>query len=187
MTWSVANYNVNPNLNTSINAVDISENCAAAGYNDALRQIMADIATWTTTYAVTYPISIANGGTGQTNAAAALVALGGLAASYRNLAPVTETAAFTFADSQCSVGVNYTGAAAAATIDPHATTAVSVGGVIPLRNNGTGALTVTPGPGVSLKKNGATVSATAALAIGGVASLIQWAADDWTISGSGIS
>lgn len=187
MTWSVASYNANPNLNTSINGVDISENCAAAGYNDALRQIMADIATWTTTYAVTYPITIANGGTGQTTAAAALTALGALASTYRDLAPVTETAAFTFADSMCSKGVNYTGTTAAATVDPHGTTAVAVGGVIPLRNNGTGVLTVTPGPGVSLKKNGATTSATAALAVGGVATLVQWVADDWSISGSGIS
>jgi hypothetical protein len=64
MPWGVANYNTNPALNTSINTIDIAENCSAAGYNNALRQIMADIATWTAAYAVTYPISRAQGGTG---------------------------------------------------------------------------------------------------------------------------
>lgn len=75
MTWSVANYSTTPALNVTINGVDISEGCDAAGYNNALRQVMADIAAWTNAYAVTYPISIANGGTGQTTAGAAFNAL----------------------------------------------------------------------------------------------------------------
>jgi hypothetical protein len=74
MPWSVANYDINPSLNVTINGIDIAELSAAAGYNDALRQIMADIKAWTNSYAVTYPISIANGGSGQANAAAALAA-----------------------------------------------------------------------------------------------------------------
>lgn len=76
MPWSVADYSTTPSANTSINGIDIDELCAAAGYNNALRQIMADIAAWTAAYAVTYPISIANGGTGSASATAALTALG---------------------------------------------------------------------------------------------------------------
>ena len=78
---SVASYNTNPALNTSISGIDIAENCAASGYNNALRQIMADIAVWTAAYAVSYPISIANGGTASTTAAAALTALGAFPAA----------------------------------------------------------------------------------------------------------
>jgi hypothetical protein len=74
---SVSSYNTNPALNTSISGIDISEGSAASGYNNALRQIMADIKAWTDGQAITYPISVANGGTGATTAAAALVALGG--------------------------------------------------------------------------------------------------------------
>jgi hypothetical protein len=44
---SVANYDTNPALNVSINGIDIAELGSAAGYNDALRQIMADIKAWT--------------------------------------------------------------------------------------------------------------------------------------------
>jgi hypothetical protein len=75
MPWDISNYNTNPALNTAINGTDISEGSAAAGYNDALRQIMADIKTWTNTYAVTYPIAINKGGTGQTTAGAAFNAI----------------------------------------------------------------------------------------------------------------
>ena len=72
---AVGDYSSTPALNTSISGIDISEGSAASGYNNALRQIMADIAVWTTAYAVTYPITIANGGTGQTTALAAFNAL----------------------------------------------------------------------------------------------------------------
>jgi hypothetical protein len=78
---TVASYSPTPALNTSISGIDISEGSAAAGYNNALRQIMADIAVWTAAYAVTYPISVANGGTGAGTAAAALTALGAFPAA----------------------------------------------------------------------------------------------------------
>jgi len=71
----VSSYNITPALNTTISGIDISEGSPAAGYNDALRQIMADIRAWTDAYAVTYPISIANGGTGTTTALGAFNAL----------------------------------------------------------------------------------------------------------------
>lgn len=78
----VSAYNTNPALNTSISGIDIAENAAAAGFNNALRQIMADIKTWTDALTpVSTPISIANGGTGSTTAAAALAALGALPAA----------------------------------------------------------------------------------------------------------
>lgn len=73
---AVGDYSTNPALNVEIAGIDISEGCAASGYNGALRQIMADIKAWTDAQGVTYPISIANGGTGQDTAAEALTALG---------------------------------------------------------------------------------------------------------------
>jgi hypothetical protein len=132
-------------------------------------------------------LPIANGGTGAASAAAALTALGGLSTTYRDLPMVTKTVAFTFADSERSGGINYTGAAAAATINPNATTSITAGASYVIRNNGSGVLTITRGAGVSLKKNGSTSSADASLAVGGVASLVRWGTDDWSVSGSGIS
>lgn len=72
----VGSYSATPALNTAISGIDISEGSAAAGYNNALRQIMADIRVWTDAQAVTLPVSLANGGTGQITAPLALTALG---------------------------------------------------------------------------------------------------------------
>lgn len=88
---SVSSYNTNPALNTSIGGVDISEGCSPAGYNDALRQIMADIRLWTDSQGVAYPISLANGGTGATTAAAARAALGALGTAGGNVGGLTIT------------------------------------------------------------------------------------------------
>lgn len=166
MTWSVANYNANPALNTAINGVDISELCSAAGFNDALRQIMADIAAWTAT---------------------GLATLGGLSAVYRDLPIVIKNASFTFADANRASLINYLGAAGIATIDPEATTPITPGGVYLVHNGGTGNLVLTPGAGVTLAKNGAFGSSTATLAIGGVGSLVYLDNDYWIFNGSGIT
>lgn len=187
MTWSVANYNTNPNLNTSINGINIAELCSAAGYNDALRQIMADIATWTTAYAVTYPISIANGGTGATTAAAALTALGGLGSQYQRLPQTTKSAAFTFTPAMDGGHVRYTGAAATATIDTNANQAFSVGAVVLVINDGSGALTIATATGPALVWAVSNATGNRTLAVGGIASIIQVATDRWFISGSGLS
>lgn len=74
------------------------------------------------------------------------------------------------------------------TINPNATTAIPVGSVIVLRNAvGAGVLTVSRGAGVSLYVNGATASANASVAAGGVATLIHEATDSWIIIGIGVS
>lgn len=75
----VANYSTLPAANNSISGIDISEGCTPAGYNDALRQIMADIKAWTDSYvAPAYPITVANGGTGSGVQATALANLGAM-------------------------------------------------------------------------------------------------------------
>jgi hypothetical protein len=187
MPWSVANYDINPSLNVTINGIDIAELSAAAGYNDALRQIMADIKAWTNSYAVTYPISIANGGSGQANAAAALAAFGGLGAAYQRLPQVAKSAAFAFDLTMDGGHVRYTGAAAAATISPNATTAFPRDAVIVIVNDGSGALTITRGAAVALIWAATGADANRALAAGGMATILQVATDRWFISGAGLS
>lgn len=39
----VADYNLNPDLNTTINGINIAEGCPPSGINDAIRQMMADV------------------------------------------------------------------------------------------------------------------------------------------------
>jgi hypothetical protein len=187
MPWSVANYNTNPALNTSINGTDIAEGSAAAGYNDALRQIMADIKAWTDTQAVALPVSIANGGTGQITAPLALAALGGLSSAYQRLPQVAKSSAFSFTTDMDGGHVRYTGAAAAATIDPNATTNFQRDAVMLLVNDGTGVLTLTRGAGVALIWASSGADANRTLAVGGMATLLQVSTNRWFVSGAGLS
>lgn len=187
MPWDISNYNTNPALNTSINGIDIAELAAAAGYNNALRQIMADIATWVATQGVTYPIAINKGGTGQTTAVAALTALGGLSGAYQHLPQVAKSGAFFFSTDMDGCHVRYTGAAAGSTISPASTTAFPVGATIVIINDGSGALTFTRGAGVALIWAQTAADANRTLAVGGIATFIQVATDRWFVTGTGLS
>lgn len=184
---AVSDYNTNPALNTTISGIDIAENAAAAGYNNALRQIMADIKTWTNAYSLGSTVAIANGGTGQVTAPAALAALGGLSTAYQRLPQVAKSAAFSFDLTMDGGHVRYTGAAAAATIDPNGTTAFPRDAAILVVNDGSGALTVTRGAGVTLIWAASGADANRTLGIGGMAMILQVATNRWFISGAGIS
>lgn len=189
---SIYDWSATPGSNSSVGGVNIAEGMSPALVNDAMRQILAIIRQTFDPSLQTFLVNsaqlpIANGGTGAASAAAALAALGGLSSTYRDIVPVSKSAAFTFADSERGQGINYSGAAAAATINPNATTAITTGATYVILNSGTGALTITRGGGVTLNKNGSTTSSDAVLAQGGVATLIKWATDFWTITGSGIS
>lgn len=184
---SVASYNPNAYLNTSISGIDISEGCNANGFNDALRQIMADIAVWTAAYAVTFPISIAQGGSGQITAAASLAALGGLSATYQHLPQSAKSSGFTFDLTQDAGHVYYTGAAATATLPTNATIAFPVGTAIAIVNNGSGALAIARAGGVSMKWANTGADADRSLAAGGLATLLKVGTDLWFISGASLS
>jgi hypothetical protein len=186
MPWSITDYYTNPALNTAINGIDIAENSAAAGYNNALRQMMADIKAWTTTYGVTTPVPIASGGTGATVAASALANLGGLSAAYRDLVRVDKSTNFIFSDAERAYGILWTGGAGTGTINPEATTPMTSGAVFVIRVLAS-PLVITRGTGVSLLVNGATVSANATIASGGQATLIRWGTDFWAIDGINVT
>lgn len=189
MPWSVADYNTNPALNTMLNGTDIAELCAAAGFNNALRQIMADIKTWINTQAITLPVSIANGGTGQTAAPAGLAALGGLGVEFRDLLRVDKSAGWAFSDSERAYGITFVGGSpATATINPQTTTTITPGAVYIIYNFSTSALAIARGTGaVELRVNGSGTSSDAVLAPGGLANLIHWGGELWTITGLGVS
>jgi hypothetical protein len=187
MPWGVANYNTNPALNTSINGIDIAELSSAAGFNDALRQIMADIKAWSDAYAVTLPISIANGGTGQTSAAPALLALGGLEAMYIHLPPAIRNAAFDMDTSFDGHHIHYTGAAAIFTVTRNAVINMPIGCTFLIVNDGTGALSVNRDTGVSLIWASNGLDANRTLAVHGMATMIQVDTNRWFISGAGLS
>lgn len=59
MTWDVTNYSATPGSNSVVNGTNVAEGCNASGINDAIRQIMADIAGFVSG-AVTVPQIIAS-------------------------------------------------------------------------------------------------------------------------------
>ncbi len=185
-------YNGTAGSNTTVGGVSIAEGMSPANVNDAIRAFMADVKN---SFAISLeaflngsaPLPIASGGTGAASAGAALTALGALAATYRDLPVVTQTTAFAFADSDRGSLVRYTGGTAVATINPFGTTPINVGGVIIVRNAGSGVLTITRGAGVVLKIAGFNTDQNVALAVGGFCSLIQEATNVWVVTGGGIS
>jgi hypothetical protein len=166
MPWSVSSYNTNPALNTLINGTDIGEGSDAAGYNDALRQMMADIAGWVST---------------------GLATLGGLSVAYQRLIINSKSTAFSPAVGESSNAYNFFGAAADMTLQPNASVPLTAGDTFIVRVGGPGALGVKRGAGVNLAKNGSSSSADASIAVGGIATIIYWGSDAWTINGSGVS
>lgn len=178
--------------NTSVDSININTGMSPANVDNALRSIMALVRSTFSSALQSFlagssALPVANGGTGATSAATALTALGALDDDYRDLPITTKTASFTFADANRANAINYTGSAGTATINPNATTAITTGAAIVLRNDGSGDLTITRGAGVSLKANGGTTSADAVLAVGGVCTLVKWATNTWTVTGSGLS
>jgi hypothetical protein len=188
----IFDWSATASANTSVDGIGINTGMSPANVDNSLRSIMALIrstfsATLQTFLAGLSGLPITSGGTGEVTAAAALATLGGLPLLYRDLPITAKSAAFTFADADRATALNYTGAAAAATIDPNATTPITTGAAIVGRNAGSGVLTLTRGAGVTLKANGSATSANVAVAIGGVYTLVKWGTDDWTVTGSGLS
>ena len=70
-----AYYNATPGANTNLNGINVSEGMLRSDVNNAFRQLMADIYNNYSGVSVSYPISIANGGTAATTAAAARTSL----------------------------------------------------------------------------------------------------------------
>jgi hypothetical protein len=180
--------------NTTIDSINTNTGMSPANVDNVFRSIAAIVRGSFTSglkdflkgVAGAY-LPIAYGGTGAGDAATALGNIGALSSAYRDLPFLTKSSAFTFSGNDRSGGYLYTGAAAAATLNPDSSSPMALGSVFVVRNNGSGALTITRGSGVSLKANGSTTSADAVLAIGGQATVIRWNTDDWTITGTGIS
>lgn len=85
----VNDYSTTPASNTAINGVNIAEGCPPANVNDAIRQAMADIATWRNGTAPTQtfpnPLGVASGGTGVNSVPAGQLLVG---AGTANMVPL---------------------------------------------------------------------------------------------------
>lgn len=107
---------------------------------------------------------------------------------YRSAAFNTQDATYTMALADSGRTVAHTSASAHAwTIPPNSSVAYPIGTVIVVVNTGSGAVTLTRGSGVALRKAGSSTDANATLAQHGVGTLIKAGTNSWYVSGSGIS
>lgn len=113
---------------------------------------------------------------------------GAASAGYRGLPLVTIDADRTFALTDAGKMIRLTGTTARTwTIPPSGSVAFPVGTVIVLRNAGTAAITLARGAGVALRLAGSATDANRSIAPAGQASIVQEAANVWTVSGVGVS
>jgi hypothetical protein len=64
--WSIADYSTNPASNSEINGINIAEGCPASGINNAIRQMMADLAAGYFALAGTNVVTVPVGGASNT-------------------------------------------------------------------------------------------------------------------------
>lgn len=182
-----AYYSSTPSLNVSINGINIGEGMARSDMNNALRQMMADIKDWTDAYAITSPVPIADGGTGEITAAAALAALGGLDVAYKHLPQDLRSTGFTLAVANDGGHVCYTGAATSISVPTNASVPFEIGSVVVIVNRGSAPITIARAGGVSMIWDVSGADADRTLATNGRISLLKIATDGWMIGGAGLS
>ena len=123
-----------------------------------------------------------------TNLVLAFSSLATASAGYLG-APVNEQdVGYTFALSDAGKMVRANSAGAIAyTIPPNASVAFPVGTCIVARNVGAGVVTLTRGAGVTQLLAGSATSKDVALAQWGLATLVQETANNWVVSGTGVT
>jgi hypothetical protein len=123
-----------------------------------------------------------------TNLVIANSALGATSAGYMG-APVNEQdAGYTFVLTDAGKMVRGNNASAMAyVIPPNSSVAFPVGTAIVVRNVGAGTITLTRGSGVSQQIAGSATTKDVSLAQWGLATLIQEAANQWVVSGQGVT
>jgi len=123
-----------------------------------------------------------------TNLLIANSALSTTSAGYLGAPVNEEDGAYSFVLTDAGKMVRGNNASAMAyTIPPNSSVAFPVGTAIVVRNVGAGTITITRGVGVTQLLAGGSTSKDVALAQWGMATLIQETANNWVISGTGIS
>lgn len=192
---AVTDWDATPANNSDIAGINISEGCPAAGINDAIRAVMAQIAAWLVAAAgpllksggtmagniTMAAYTLLNAGTGSTiqDGAGTQRAIG-----YRALPLTSKTTSYQIALTDVGQGVSTT---AGVTVPPNSTTAFAIGDTVVAYNNSASSITITQGSGVTLRLVGSSSSGNRTLAQRGLATLLKVGTDEWVASGSGVS
>jgi len=120
----------------------------------------------------------------------ALVRLGGVTypLGFRKLILNTQSSTYTLAlVDEYSLVYSQNSGAQVINIPTNATTAIGIGAVIPIINDGTASISLTPAGGVTLKLAGSASTGTRTIAANAAATLVKVGTDRWFVSGAGVS
>jgi len=137
----------------------------------------------------TAPTSPVNGDI-WTTSTDALVRLGGVTypLGFRKLILNTQSSTYTLAlVDEYSLVYSQNSGAQVINIPTNATTAIGIGAVIPIINDGTASISLTPAGGVTLKLAGSASTGTRTIAANAAATLVKVGTDRWFVSGAGVS
>jgi len=185
---AVTDWDVTPANNSDIAGINIAEGCPASGINDAIRTLMAQVATWLAGANAPLPKSggAVTGAVANLGNASSVIDGGGTARSigYRAIPLTAKSASYQIALGDVGQGLSTT---ASITVPPNATTAFAVGDAVAVYNNSGSSITIAQGAGVTLRLVGTSTTGSRTLAARGLCTLLKVAADEWIASGGGLS
>lgn len=185
---AVTDWDVTPANNSDIAGINIAEGCPASGINDAIRTLMAQVATWLAGANAPLPKSggtvtgeLTSLGNGTT-----VLDSGGTARAigYRAIPLASKSASYQISLGDVGQGIS---TSAGITVPPNATTAFAIGDTIAIYNSGASNITITQGAGVTLRLVGTATKGSRTLATHGLCTLLKVDTDEWVASGGGLS
>ena len=185
---AVTDWDVMPANNSDIAGINIAEGCPASGINDAIRTLMAQVASWLAGASAPLPKSggAVTGAVTNLGNGSSVVDGGGTARAigYRTIPLASKSAAYQIALGDVGQGLS---TSAGITVPPNATTAFAIGDTIAVYNNSGSTITITQGSGVMLRLVGTSTTGSRALAARGLCTLLKVGTDEWIASGGGLS
>jgi hypothetical protein len=185
---AVTDWDVTPANNSDIAGINIAEGCPASGINDAIRTMMAQVATWLAGASAPLPKSggaVTGAVTGLANGSTVIDG-GGTARGigYRAIPLTAKSSAYVIGLADVGQGLSST---ANVTVPANATTAFAIGDTIMVYNNSASGIGIVQATGVTLRLAGSSTNGNRTLAQRGLATLIKVGIDEWVVSGMGIS
>jgi len=185
---AVTDWDIAPANNSDIAGISIAEGCPAGGINDAIRTLMAQVASWLG--GASAPLAKSGGAvtgalTGLANGSSVIDGSGtARAIGYRTVPLASKTASYTIGLSDVGQGIS---TSAGVTVPANATTAFAIGDTIAIYNASGSNITITQSAGVTLRLVGTSTIGSRTLAQRGLCTLLKVATDEWIVSGGGLS
>jgi hypothetical protein len=183
---AVSDWDQTPGNNSDIAGINIAEGCPAGGVNDALRNIMSQIATWAA--AVAGPLLKTGGAmtgaiTGMLTGSTVLDGAGAARfVGYRNMPFTAATTGRTLALTDVGMTVPSTGTIV---IPLNAAVAFAIGDAVAIYNNSSSSISITFAS--TLRLGASSTTGTRTLAQRGFVVLYKVATDEWVALNGGIS